>query len=392
MVWSFLADSIHGNSRQVADTAPNSSGTSGSNGQRSLDFALDEALAVVVEDHDAAHAQEDDEDVLDHSSSSGLSSSSSPTFCGGDDYDYDHHGHDSIESIIISGISKSKNKKRVQFFEGVTVNMIPGRDSLTEQDKSEMFYSSDEYRDIKQEMRDTLEYLIQQHDDEHDDGDHNVDYVVERPQQQQQPHQQYCFDGIYTPEEFYFRDEAVIQCLCAVLSEQQLQWDEDEIDPEWIAQVYVERDVHLESTLRARDRAVRIAMEVEEDQRRSEWLVPSTQKHKQDDDDEVVVDVDVDPSQEEDEEQEELHLSSSPKINHHLVPTNDYIKIEQHNDNYHHKIVYTAPKHGMLLDVHKNLNTCISPKSSSSSCRHNVSISPSQTSTTKKSLFPILPF
>ena len=225
-------------------------------------------------------------------------------------------------SISTSSISHSSSSeetgrtslRRVHFYARVTVNRIPSLDTLTLDEKTAMYYAPHEYRKMKQDVHNTLAIHMQQQDgpeysltngssDCKELGPccHN-DYFKHRlllhPRDEEVS---YCFDGLYTTEELTFRDDAVVQSLCAVMSEQQFQWDNndqyddvgdddegetetrtsmspvivgDDDPSEYIARAYVGLEVHRDSTIRARRRAMYIASEVAEDEEQQEakWL------------------------------------------------------------------------------------------------------------------------
>lgn len=213
MVWSLLANSIHSTPREITH-----------------DIGVDDEKADRT-DLDVSRRSVDSTDSCTSFSSSTSSSPATTT---------------------------TRAKKQIQFLDRVLVQAIPGRDSFLPEDKTTMWYTSHEYAEMKEKMLDDLELFMEC------GGDQDLEEVNDNNNDdaENDTTRQHCFEGLFTHDDFLFRDEATAQSLCAVLSEQQLQWDEDEIDPEWIARVYLELDIVHESTLRARDRAIRLASQV----------------------------------------------------------------------------------------------------------------------------------
>ena len=226
-----------------------------------------------------------------------------------------------LETLHGSSISDSSSNektgrtssRRVHFYARVTVNRIPSFDALTVKEKTAMYYAAHEYRKMKQDVHNTLDVLMQRQQDGREDilinqsSDDKIlgsychnDYYKDRLHRHPRDEEvSYCFDGLYTPEELAFREEAMVQSLCAVMSEQQFQWDNndhyedvgddnetktrttkspvivgDDDPSEYIARAYVGLKVHHESTIRARRRGMYIESEVAEDEERQEakWL------------------------------------------------------------------------------------------------------------------------
>jgi hypothetical protein len=72
----------------------------------------------------------------------------------------------------------------------------------------------------------------------------------------------HCSDGLHTPDAHDLRKVYSLEALHEVLMEQQIQWDDDVVDPELLADVYFECTCH--SQLQATERGVQHARIVEE--------------------------------------------------------------------------------------------------------------------------------
>lgn len=142
-----------------------------------------------------------------------------------------------------SSDTDERTKHKVKFFGRVRVKDIENCDEITDEDRVSRWYSADEMRRIREENELEIEQIS--------NGS---------------PSQSMCRHGLHTGDERKAGREAIMLALHEVLTEQELQWDEGNEDPELLADIYFEASVESQRT--ATEKAQRLASQVAEMNRR----------------------------------------------------------------------------------------------------------------------------
>jgi hypothetical protein len=153
------------------------------------------------------------------------------------------HMDEEQRSHAMQPSSSTKGERRVTFYGRVRVVDIPDCSDLADEHRASLWYSHNELLGLRANQKSTIELMVAGTEIPIDDKIH-------------------CSDGLHTPDEHDLRKVYSLEALHEVLMEQQLQWDDDVLDPEMIADVYFECTCH--SQLQAMERGAQHARIVEE--------------------------------------------------------------------------------------------------------------------------------
>ncbi len=168
--------------------------------------------------------------------------------------------------------STCDGKKTLAFKRKVRIINIPGRSSLTKNDKESLWYTKDEMDELIDKRCDAMAMMIR--DDKATGSsrrgqDENKIAVMRtgsnrRESSSEEGGESYdCIDGLRSPLEYKTCKIVVEESQNEVFLEQEIQWKEDVSDPEHLADVYFEYTRHNQR--QASERGRRLALEVEQE-------------------------------------------------------------------------------------------------------------------------------